>query len=91
MIENTPSVITIKIIPLTTALVVDSPTALAPVLVCKPRKQPIAATRMPKKKAFSNGSQQRVASLLLTLKEGKLMVYVSSNASDARDMDAVFE
>ena len=34
--------ITIKTIPLTTARVVDSPTAVAPVPVCRPRRQPMA-------------------------------------------------
>src|SRR5215467_12699053 len=42
-----PSTTVIRTKPLTTALVVDSPTALAPLLVCNPRRQPMAATTMP--------------------------------------------
>ena len=52
--ENNPSVILIAIIPLTTALVVEAPTAEAPSLVCIPEIHPMAETINPKVKDFKN-------------------------------------
>ena len=39
---------------LTTALVAESPTALAPVAVCKPLKHPIPAINAPKTRVLTN-------------------------------------
>ena len=44
-----PSAMAISTIPLTTALVFEIPTALDPDRVSKPRRQPIADTKNPKK------------------------------------------
>src|SRR5262249_16252554 len=44
--EKMPSATTMAMMELTTARVVDCPTALAPLLVCSPRRQPMPAMRM---------------------------------------------
>src|SRR5258706_12376320 len=50
---NTASAMMISKMLLTTARVVESPTALGPLRVCNPRRQPIAATMIPKIRPFT--------------------------------------